>query len=227
MEEEESERIEEVEEKKSGLKVGVAITAVGCLLALLCGGGLSLLAWFLIPVVEVAETQAESVACQQSLAKLHGGLLIYQTKKRCLPTESGVAFLAVLYATEAVEPTERNAHLFTCPAVDPNDLAIGRLPWHEWWTDLDRLDSTWSAYAGRNNAEFPLEKLTGREPLAACDNEHGQNHPDVTHVLYGDGSVQTFSLEELKRQGVVPQDADRLIVGSDSPIEDLRKLSLD
>ena len=75
---------------------------------------------------------------------------------------------------------------------------------------------------------FPVEGFPGNgdEPLAACDNDGGMNHMDLTNVLHADGSIRSFSLKELKAEGVVAPDEVLLKVGPDSPVEDLRKLTL-
>jgi prepilin-type processing-associated H-X9-DG protein len=59
------------------------------------------------------------------------------------------------------------------------------------------------------------------------DNDGGLNHRTTTHVLYADGSVQTFELPALKEAGEVPAEATNLVVGPDSPLADLRKFTLD
>ena len=105
----------------------------------------------------------------------------------------------------------------------------GQIPWDEWWVDLEIIDGSYSSYAGRDTKRFPLRKFpgSGREPLIADDNDGGMNHQTTTNVLYADGSVQTFELADLQTEGVLLQDEDLLLVGPDSPVEDLTKLSLD
>ena len=61
----------------------------------------------------------------------------------------------------------------------------------------------------------------------ADDNDPEMNHSTTTNVLYGDGSVQTFELVLLQEEGILAEEEEVLIVGPDSPVEDLRKLSLD
>ncbi len=45
-------------------------------------------------------------------------------------------------------------------------------------------------------------------------------------VLYSDGSVQTFEMYDLRTDGVIDEEEELLLVGPDSPVEDLRKFSL-
>ena len=53
------------------------------------------------------------------------------------------------------------------------------------------------------------------------------NFETTTLGLYGDGSVQTFEIELLKEEGVLDPEEEYLPVGPESPVEDLRKISLD
>jgi len=141
-----------------------------------------------------------------------------------------VRFFAEIYAKGAMENTKPNAERLTCPAIDKSSLEIGRMDWEMWWNDLELVDGSFSAYAGRDMRQFPLRRFpdgAGREPLVADDNDGGMNHNIVTNVLYGDGSVQSFALPELKEEGLVPEESLVLEVGPDSPVEDLTKLSLD
>jgi hypothetical protein len=211
----------------SGKKLAIVIAVVGC------GGGLAglvilgLAATFLVPNIVEKLGAAEAELCRGNLERCYEAQIRYRAKWDRWPQESGVAFLAAPFAAGAVEPTHENALALTCPGVAREILTIGELPWPEWWTDLERIDGSWSAYAGRNMERFPLHGLSASEPVAACDNDGGRNHLDATHVLYADGSIRTLSLEQLKREGILNGDETVLTVGPDSPIEDLRKLSLD
>ena len=50
-----------------------------------------------------------------------------------------------------------------------------------------------------------------------------QSHVNVMSLRAADG----FELAILQEQGVISMDTEILVVGPDSPVEDLRKLSLD
>jgi len=52
-------------------------------------------------------------------------------------------------------------------------------------------------------------------------------HRTTTVVLFADGNVGTFELFEERNKGTVDEAEEVLHVGSESPIEELRKLSLD
>jgi prepilin-type N-terminal cleavage/methylation domain-containing protein/prepilin-type processing-associated H-X9-DG protein len=184
----------------------------------------------LTPIVTDAIRSAEVRGCAANLGNIHKSLLIYRTKYGGLPPQSGARFFADLIARGAIENTKTNAEKLTCPGVDRAALpGIAGRPWEEWWKELDQVDGSYSAYAGRDMKNHPIRQLTasGKEPLVADDNDPEMNHHTTTNVLYADGSVQTFELEELRTQGVLMADEPVLRVGPDSPVPDLAKLTLD
>lgn len=188
---------------------------------------IGILAAALLPMVTDSIEASKVTACSQNLKAIHSGITLYQTKYKTLPNESGVRFFAQLYSRVAVEQTKTNAERLTCPAVDKGALDIGQLDWQDWWKDLELVEGSYSAYAGRDTKNYPLRKLSGKEPLVADDNDGGMNHPTTTNVLYGDGSIQTFEVVLLRERGEIDPEEDLLQVGPDSPVEDLQKLSLD
>ena len=191
---------------------------------------ISILVTTLTPVVNDAIETARVAACRGNLLAIRDGLVLHQTKHKGLPNQSGVKFFASLVSSGTLENTSTNAERLTCPAIDKSSLAIGEKPWQEWWSDLEGVDGTYSAYAGRDLKNFPLRQglsSSGLEPLVCDDNVGGLNHRTTTNVLYCDGSVQTFELPLLQEEGKLAKDETTLVVGPDSPIEDLRKLSLD
>ncbi len=188
---------------------------------------ISILAVALLPMVTDAVESAGTAGCQANLSNIYNSVIHYRTKYKRLPNESGVKFFVQPYASSAIEQTKANAERLTCPAVDPGALYIGSLPWEEWYSDLTVVNGDYSAYAGRDCKRFPLRKLTGKEPLVSDDNDPAMNHATTTNVLYADGSVQTFELFTLQEEGVLMDGEEVLYVGLESPVEDLRKLSLD
>ncbi|MCZ6597616.1 MAG: hypothetical protein O7B99_08265 [Planctomycetota bacterium] len=199
-------------------------------LGLLGAGGLAVLLIAVRPQLNEAIERSKIAACQANLRQIYRAMLSYQIMYKQKLDESGAKFLAQLYNRNAMEQTKANALRLTCPSVELGSLTIGRMEsWEEWWANPDLVDGSYTAYAARNYRDFPIEKLPAPadEPLIACDNDPCMNHRDVTNVLYGDGRVVALSLTELKATGVVPPDAEMLVVGPGSPLEDLRKLSLD
>jgi prepilin-type N-terminal cleavage/methylation domain-containing protein len=186
---------------------------------------ISILAVALVPMVTDAVEQASVTACQANLSNVYKGIIIYRTKYKRLPSQSGVRFFAELYSKQAMEQTKTNAERLTCPAVDVGALEIGGIPWAEWWEDLENVTGDYSAYAGRDCKRFPLRKLTGKDPLVGDDNDPEMNHSTTTNVLYGDGAVNTFEVELLRDEGLLMDD-EPLYVGLESQVDDLQKLSL-
>lgn len=189
---------------------------------------ISILVAALTPMVNDAIESARTSACQANLREIGKAITQYEIKYKRLPSESGIKFFLQLYDRQAMENTKQNAERLTCPAVDKGALTIGELPWEEWWSDLERVDGGFTAYAGRDTKNYPLKKLNGKQPLVGDDNYPDEmNHPTTTNVLYGDQSVQTFELETLRDEGIIDELQDVLYVGPESPVEDLQKLSQD
>jgi len=191
---------------------------------------ISILVAALTPMVTDAIESAKVSACSANLREIHKGFVLYNNKYKAMPAESGVRFFAAIYAKKAIDSTKTNAERMTCPAIEKSSLAIGQMPWEDWWSDLERIDGTYSAYAGRDMKGHPLRQgLTspGTEPLVADDNDPSLNHRTTTNVLYVDGSVQTFEFVDLQDQGTVMKEETTLVVGPDSPVPDLTKLTQD
>jgi prepilin-type N-terminal cleavage/methylation domain-containing protein len=190
---------------------------------------ISILVATLTPMVNDAIRSARVSACSANLRNIHQGLQMYYMKYKTMPTGGGVDFFAAIIAREAIENTKANAEKLTCPAVDKSALALRDIEWSQWWSDLEQVDGTYSAYAGRDIKNHPLRQWppSGNEPLISDDNDPEANHGTTTNVLYGDNSVQTFELVELRDQGKISPDETNLVVGPESPVEDLTKLTLD
>jgi len=191
---------------------------------------ISILVATLTPMVNDAIENAKVAGCAANLREIYKGFVLYDTKYKGIPNYTGVKFFAALIAKGAMENTKTNAERLTCPAVDKSALALGDLPWEEWFTDLERVDGSYSAYAGRDTKGYPLRQglsSPGTEPMVCDDNDGGKNHRTTTNVLYADGSVQTFELLDLQEKGVLTKDEEVLTVGADSPVPDLTKFSLD
>ena len=188
---------------------------------------IGILAAALSPMVLSALGASEVSACQTNQRNLYQGIILYKNQYKQLPNESGVKFFAQLYSRKAIDQSKANAERLTCPAVDKGALAIGGLPWEEWWADLSLVTGDYSAYAGRDTANHPLRKLASSEALLADDNDPLMNHETTTNVLYGGGEVQEIQLVILQEEGVLGPEDEVLYVGPDSPVPDLQKLTLD
>jgi len=190
---------------------------------------IGILAAFLVPQIPAAINRARVTACQENLSGIYEALLIHDQKYGDLPAASGAGFVASPITRRVWENTKKNAERLTCPGVKASYLTtIQGLPADEWFADPDLIDGQSTAYAGRDTEGYPLRKFpgSGKEPLVADDNDGGMNHDTETLVLYADGSVGSFDLVTLEEEGRLGPD-EELLVGPDSQVEELRKLSLD
>ena len=175
------------------------------------------------PAVELTPDVA---ACAANLRQIYVGLMIRSVRDKRPPSESGVALLAALITSGAVEDTPANRARLTCPG--PGAAPV---PASVDWRDPATLGRAATAYALRDQVAFPLAHFpsggSANEPLAACDDEHGMNHAGQLNVLYSDGSVVTLSLAHEIEIGRLPPGSTTIPVGKDSPIPELQKLTLD
>jgi len=192
---------------------------------------ISILMVFLLPKIPEAIDAARVAACKKNLTGIYEGLVMYDTKHKDLPREGGAKFIAALIASGVWNNTNQNAESLSCPAIKKSALTglTAENP-EDWYKNLDGVDGTYTAYAGRDMKRFPIRRFPdgpGNEPLVADDNDGGMNHRTTTCVLYDSGHVVTLELSELRAKGILSEEEKVLVVGPDSPVEDLRKLSLD
>lgn len=190
---------------------------------------IGILSVFLIPRIPEAINAANVTACEKNLQEIYKGLLLHNQKYNDLPQYSGVRFFSALIFRKVYENNKSTARKLTCPGVKYSALStIAGLSPEEWYAEADAIDGQSSSYAGRDMKDYPLRKFpgSGKEPLVADDNDGGMNHGTETLVLYADGSVHRLDLVTLEEEGVLGPD-EELVVGPDSQVEELRKLSLD
>ena len=192
---------------------------------------IGILMTFLLPKIPEAIDNARVLACKKNMQEIYSGLLLYDTKHGDLPHGSGVKFFAALIADKVWENGKASAQKLSCPGVKRSALAgIANLdnP-DDWYSHLDQVDGTYSAYAGRNMKDHALRKFPGgaKEALVADDNDPEMNHRTTTVVLFADGNVATYELSELQKNGTLHEDENVLKVGPDSPVPELTTLSVD
>jgi len=192
---------------------------------------IGILMTFLLPKIPEAIDAARVTACKKNMQEIYSGLLLYDNKHGDLPHGSGVKFFAALIADKVWDNGKASAQKLSCPAVKRGALSgIANLdnP-DDWYDHLDQIDGTYSAYAGRNMKDFPMRKFPGgpKDALVADDNDPEMNHRTTTVVLFADGNVATYELSDLVKNGTLHEDEKTLLVGPDSPVEELRKLSRD
>lgn len=165
--------------------------------------------------------------CKEHLLAIHQGLIQYTQQVGRPPQSSGVALLAELIASGVWKDTPENRALLTCPG--PNaELA----PPDTDFLKVDRLSDASTAYAARDTRTHPFEAYPeGGASLGAvvcCDNVGGtMNHAGLMNVLYSDGSIRTFVLEDLIERGVLAPGTTVIVPGPHAPLEDLRVLTVD
>ena len=195
---------------------------------------IGILATFIVPRIPFVVERANITACRKNLDSIGQGLLEYQAKYKKWPSESGVAFFAALILDKVWENTPQNAKTLTCPSIQYDALGglYGLQP-EEWFTDRDSIGGEHSAYAGRNMADHALRKrvASGKEVLVADDNDGGgqpmPNHPTTTLALMGDFTVREYELVDLQKAGLIDEEEEVLVVGPESPLPELQRLSLD
>ena len=191
---------------------------------------ISILMTFLLPKIPEAIDGAKVTACKRNLQSIYEGLMLYNTKHGKAPRETGVRFFAQLISHKVWENSEQNAKSLTCPGIDIGALELGAIENSEdWFSDLDAIDGSYSAYAGRDCKNHPLRKFpgSGKEAIICCDNDGGMCHRTTTNVLYASGSVGSFEIADLIADGTLAEDEEILDVGPESPLDVLQKLSLD
>lgn len=180
---------------------------------------------FLLPKIPEAIDNAKVTSCKRNMQTIYEGFQMYETKFQRMPKQSGVRFFAELVSLKVWEDVPKSSEKLNCPA-HQHPSGPENLEKSQWYVDLAPLDGTWSSYAGRNCKDFPLKNWSGKDPLVADDNDGSPNHNTATVVLYGDGSATTFELGLLEAEGKLAKD-ETLLVGPQSQIPDLTKLSLD
>lgn len=191
---------------------------------------IGILAAFLLPRIPEAIDAANVTACKANMGEIWKGLNLYKTSLDRAPNQSGVRFFAEVVNKNILENTKATAKKMSCPAVEKGSLAgLADKPETDWYKDLESIDGTYSAYAGRDCKNYPLRQFpgSGKEILVADDNDPTMNHRHTTVGLMADGSVSTWEIALLQESGVLGPEEEHLIVGPDSPVEELRKLSLD
>lgn len=175
------------------------------------------------------EASSDVELCRERLREIYAGLKQYAAEKGRAPAGSGARFLAALVADGIWPATADNAYKLTCPGVAIDELDHGGRAPEAWFRDLASVNGASTAYAGRDMARFPLAKFPcgGHEPVAACDNHGGQNHERYTNVLFADGSIETWDLEQEIAEERLPAGSARLEIGAASSDPELVKLSQD
>ena len=185
---------------------------------------------FLVPQIPAYMDRARVTACRANLNEIGKGLMQYQATFDSLPSKSGAGFVCSLITRKVWENTPANAKRLSCPNINASALPGLQdfLP-EEWYADADDIGPDHTAYAGRNVKDYPIRKKTisGKEVLVADDNDPEGNHSTATLALMGDYTVRVYELVDLQDRKLVDEEMEFLIVGPESPVEELQKLSLE
>lgn len=192
---------------------------------------ITILAVALLPQITEAREKAQVTACKLNLKKIGEGFLGYDSMYHSWPTDGGAQFFTCFIYMKVWEDTETNAQYLSCPAINSSSLSPGidKLPLAEWYTEKDRIDGGYTAYAGRDVREHKLRQkiASGKTVLVADDNDPDGNHRTATNALFGDYSVRTFEFMTEVTNGNLSEEEGFIRVGPDSQIEALQVLSLD
>lgn len=184
---------------------------------------LGLLMTLAMPLVSRAKASANLRACQSNLHQIAGSLTLWceDRNKGNWPKENGIKFLLVLVRDGEIG--KKDVEVFRCPGTDDvTNTADDKTP-GSGFKDWESLDKTCISYAGRDTKNFPINKgKLSDEAIASDDNDGRANHPHVTNVVYADAHIGTVDVKDYKND--LPENAEFVTVGPESPDPDLKKL---
>ena len=185
---------------------------------------------FLVPQIPAAIDRTNVTACKANMRNIGQAMLQYKATYKRMPSQSGARFVTSIITDKVWENTESAAQKLTCPGVEIGSLPnLVDLKPDEWFADKELIDGGSTSYAGRNMKEHAFRRFpaSGKEAMVADDNDPEGNHRTATVVLWADNSVRELELVDLQNEGLVAEDEEFLLVGPESPVEALQKLSLD
>jgi general secretion pathway protein G len=184
---------------------------------------LGLLMTLAVPLVSKAKASANARACQSNLRQIAGNLQLWadDRNKGNWPKLSGIKFLLVLVRDG--ELAKKDLDVFRCPATDDVTSTTDDPTPGSGFKDWESLDKGCISYAGRDAKNFSINKnKLSDEIVASDDNDNRANHAHLTNVVYADAHVDTVDIAKYK--GELPENAEFVPVGPESPDPDLKKL---
>ncbi len=167
------------------------------------------------------DVSSDVQTCKRHMMAIHKGL-VSQERAGTLDMSSGYAMLGGLIDKGTWKKTAENIRMLTCTGPGAHAMP------DDAFASPGSFDATSTAYAFRNLADHPLSKFPAggedNEPILACDNASGMNHAGVMNVLYTDGSILTLHIEQEIERKRLPPGTTTIAVGTNSPIEALKKL---
>ncbi|MAE75502.1 MAG: hypothetical protein CMJ85_01380 [Planctomycetes bacterium] len=194
-------------------------------------GILSMLFVVLLGAIGTGQAAANQFTCQANLKSLFEEMQAYKVgHQNRFPKGGGSELIWRIWNNG--EKTEKRRDLCFCPEnrsknagasqTAPEDVSIDDL----WRTKDDFSSENTDYYAIAS--KYKKQISSGKQVLFADNNVGGFNHQTkATNVIYGDGNPQSFAWDDLREQGIVPDDDPEYVlpVGPDSPVPALQRLS--
>jgi len=194
---------------------------------------IGLLAAVLLPNIVGARVSVYIQGDAANLRRHYEWIIMYKQKLKSYPTQGGHRFVLSTWCDGITEKTVDDYDRFFTPGTREQDpvwkegrakVLTGENP----WPDINQVSPRDTHYVGR--AKDMMRGLeSGTEALMANDNEGGWSISDGTiDILYGNGSVRTFSYQELVQLFHLPAfDKNNPIetYGPNAALPDLKKLA--
>lgn len=203
------------------VEILVVVTIIAALLALA------------VPIYQNAQDKANSTTCKSNLSQIAKNFILWKERNKGRwprgEAQSGVRFLLLLHRDGMIEG--KDSDVFLCPGTDDinwiPDVSNEPGTAYEDWDDLDP-DATVS-YAGRDVANYPINKNRENEEVIAADDNYGPlgprgNHRYATNYVYADAAVREYDWKDFPE---LPEGEEWIPVGPDSPAELLQTLITD
>jgi len=193
---------------------------------------IGLLAAVLLPNIIGAQTSAYIQGDAANLRRHFEWWTMYKQQLKGYPTQGGHKSVLATWCDNVTEKTVDDYDRFFTPGAREQDQV-----WKEGrakvlqgvnpWPNIQQVTTLDTHYAGR--AKDKVRGMeSGTEAWMANDNEGGWNLSDGTiNILYGNGSVRTFSYQQLVQLFQLPEfDKNNPIStwGPNAALEDLKKL---
>ena len=172
---------------------------------------IALLTILAMTAVTSAQEKSRVIACKLQLRKIVQTMKAYVDKNGEWPVKCGLSFLVL---------KDDLSSNFVCTGLEYDNKGKAH-------KDEDDDYLTAIGYAGRNNIAHPIDiNRLDKMVIAADANDGRGNHKYITNVAYADGTVVQFDARDYEDHlGLLG--IDYIPVGPDSPIEELRVLSVE
>jgi hypothetical protein len=180
-----------------GMSTGVKVL-IGCGVAF---GGLVLLAaiaaGFIIPALLTGREEAWKTQCANNLKQIYPAATAYADKKYEFPNDKSVdeplAHDSLNLLLRSLQGRSLSPRLFKCPA---GEAAIALTDEDEkFQLDEDTLDYAW-AIVRRKPTGKPMPLASDKYYKEYNDGDEHEGHEGIIHVLFTDGSVETWDVED-------------------------------